>query len=872
MKPIKKLLIANHGECRARIARTASRMAITPVALKSSFGPGSSGSEVLGFRGGAANYDPDHSWGGGYEWITVEGSAHASPCAPLSAQHFLDIRQLIRWAHEWGADAVHPGWGFLSEEPDFAAAVVEAGLIWVGPTAEAMKELACKFRSRQLAEKLSIPVLEGSSRLYRLPDDERALMHDGSVAGYPLLLKYSAGGGGRGLVVVRHQAQLREKAWKCFDSCRKFFGDSPSSGLMLERYYEDIRHIEVQVLADGHGQVLTLGCREGTIQRRHQKMIEEAPPPFLSTELQGTLCAHAAAMMAAVSYRGAGTVEFIVESPPSVSEKLGTGGLAGCDQELSYRFLEVNTRLQVEHGLTEELYGVDLVEWQLRIARGEKLSEAIMSLGESQPEGAAVEARICAEDPLMDFMPRSGVIQVFQRVPDPHSDIDNVVEQPSFKPQAPVRIRVDHDESLAPGYQVTPGFDSLIAKVVVWGPDRGSALKALRSFLTSLYVAPMAVNSDFLAFVLAQDDFRDRASYGSSVPQWHQLWLKGTGEIRSSQGAKKSAMAEPGAEARFRSLQSWGEVWCQESSDGPDLDQSALSSRFPVADFETHHDVSDHKRSSRELSAPEHKALQIYNRPLFEAMKKHDVPSRVSLMGDAGVVSIWPEKIASEFGVPVEEVQITRHSGPQGGGYEFYRCRQRGGEGDDEGGDDEGGDYGSVLQVYDRVREQMCLIVRLGGEHGVVTRSWVRGVDSRWSMKAGTWGKISPPAPQNGDPSSCSLQPVPDHKKLSLTPQVIPVRSSGDHGTSDEGSEKIPAHVKAPTAGMVVAVMAKQGGQIHAGDTVIIIESMKMELAVPAIYDGVVGEVCVARQQYVKEGQKIMVYASESHQTPKSTQ
>jgi 3-methylcrotonyl-CoA carboxylase alpha subunit len=428
---VRKLLIANRGEIACRIARTAHRIGIRTVAVF-----------------GQPDRDAPH---------VVQCDEAIDLGGETAAETYLDIGKLIDAAARTGCDALHPGYGFLSESPDLVEAAVAAGLAYAGPSAEAMRRLGSKAAARQLAVDHGIPVVPG----YDGADQER-LEAEAARIGPPLLIKASAGGGGRGMRVVRNMADLPELLQAAAGEALAAFGDGT---LILERQVERPRHVEVQVLADSHGSVIHLGERDCTLQRRHQKVIEEAPAAFLQAETRAALGAAAVRLVREASYTNAATVEFLV-APDG-----------------SWYLIEVNTRLQVEHPVTELVTGLDLVEWQLRIARGERLA---MGQEQVQIRGHAVELRICAEDPDQGLRPTSGTIRNVALPPD---------------------MRVDH--ALADGMVVGAHFDSLLAKLIVHGRDRSAALRRARAALACTRIDGVATNMRLLDRVLADQEFVD---------------------------------------------------------------------------------------------------------------------------------------------------------------------------------------------------------------------------------------------------------------------------------------------------------------------------------------------------------------------------
>jgi len=463
---IKTLLIANRGDVVRRIAVSASALGMVCVALDE---PGSLDSTLV----------PPSS----LQRIPLSSS--------ISLATYLDMDMWLALAKKVKADALHPGWGFLAENADFAQAVMDAGLIWVGPCVKSMTLMANKFSAKQLAAQVGVPVILGSETSYDLADDsqEQALVSAADDLGYPLVIKSLASGGGRGMKVVERPEDLMVKARSCHREGRDFFGDGR---ILLEKYIKPSRHIEVQVLCDHHGGCKVFATREGTLQRRFQKILEESPAPFISSQLQEALFASAASIARGCHYRGAGTVEFLVYSQDK------------------YAFLEMNTRLQVEHPLTEELYRTDLVEWQLRIAYSEKLSHELLA---SEPSGHAIEARLCAEDPHQDFLPQSGDVSLFY------------VQNPSSLTHRG-HIRLDSALSLQANSHISARFDSLYAKVISYAPLRKQAAGQLAAYLgRCVFIGPKD-NKSFLCHVLQSPSYLDTSQDSDYIKVHHQTFLE----------------------------------------------------------------------------------------------------------------------------------------------------------------------------------------------------------------------------------------------------------------------------------------------------------------------------------------------------------
>jgi 3-methylcrotonyl-CoA carboxylase alpha subunit len=433
----RSVLIANRAEIACRIARTAKRLGLRTIAVYSE-----------------ADAQALH----------VRSCDEAYCIGPAPARDsYLAIGRIIEVAKQATAECVHPGYGFLSENADFVDACNQAGIAFVGPPAAAMRAMGVKDRAKKLMEKAGVPVVPG---YHGERQDAKFLKEKAYEIGYPVLIKPSAGGGGRGLRRVDKHAEFEAALEGAIREAESAFG---SNRVLLEKYVAAPRHIEIQVFADGHGNVIHLGERDCSLQRRHQKVVEEAPAPGMTPELRAQMGAAAVEAARAVGYVGAGTVEFIAD---------GTKGLRAD----AFWFIEMNTRLQVEHPVTEAVTALDLVEWQFRVAGGEKLP-----LGESQVrfDGHAIEARLYAEDPESGFLPSTGRIVAME---------------------LPADIRVD--SGVEAGGEVTPYYDAMIAKLIAQAPTRDAALDRLAAALDRTVIAGPKCNVAFLAALTRADAFR----------------------------------------------------------------------------------------------------------------------------------------------------------------------------------------------------------------------------------------------------------------------------------------------------------------------------------------------------------------------------
>ncbi len=450
-RTIEKVLVANRGEIALRVVRACRELGIRSVAVYSEADRG------------AAH---------------VRAADEAYPLGPAPAsESYLRVEKLLEVARTARADAVHPGYGFLAENAAFAQAVEEAGLLWIGPRPKALEALGDKARAREIARRVGVPVVPGSdAEAHTAPE---AIAQAARAVGFPVLLKAAAGGGGKGMRLVSDpgpdEGALREAIAAAQREAQAAFGDPR---LLVERYLHPVRHVEVQVLGDAHGRILALGERECSLQRRHQKIVEESPSPAptLSARLREGLERAAVRLAEAVGYRNAGTVEFL----------LAPDG--------SFYFLEVNARLQVEHPVTELTRGVDLVQWQIRLAQGEPLPATLRT----SPRGHAIEVRLCAEDPEAGFLPRSGKLLR--------------VEWPSGP-----GVRVD--AGVHAGGTVPPHYDPLLAKLIAWGPDRETARRRLVRALEETVVLGVVTNRDFLLELLESPAFRDGETYTHTVEE-----------------------------------------------------------------------------------------------------------------------------------------------------------------------------------------------------------------------------------------------------------------------------------------------------------------------------------------------------------------
>ncbi len=431
-----KILIANRGEIACRIIRTARAMGIKTVAVFS---------------------DADRS---ALHVRMADEAVHIGTSAPTGS--YLDLEKIIDACKSTGAEAVHPGYGFLSENATFCQRLGEEGIVFIGPSVGAITSMGDKITSKQIAEQAGVNTIPGYDGIL---DDADQAVEKAAEIGYPVMLKATAGGGGKGMRVARNEQECRDGFERAAGEAQSSFGDDR---ILIEKYIEQPRHIEIQVMADQHGNVVYLGERECSLQRRHQKVIEEAPSPFLTPETRRQMGEQAVMLAKAVDYTSAGTVECIV------------------DQDQNFYFLEMNTRLQVEHPITEMVTGYDLVELMIRVAAGKPLP---MSQDDIQLKGWALECRVYAEDPVRDFSPSTGRVTVYQ---------------PPYEDMKTVRL----DSGIVEGSEISVYYDPMISKLVTRGEDRQEAIAAMQDALDEYVIQGVSTNINFLSTLVAHPRFQ----------------------------------------------------------------------------------------------------------------------------------------------------------------------------------------------------------------------------------------------------------------------------------------------------------------------------------------------------------------------------
>jgi len=452
----KKILIANRGEIASRVAATAARLAIKSVAVYSD-----------------ADANAKHV-------AACDEAVHIGGSAPKDS--YLRWERIIEAAKSTGAQAIHPGYGFLSENEEFAQACSAAGLVFIGPPASAILAMGLKAESKQLMEKAGVPLVPG----YHGADQDSALLQrEADRIGYPVLIKASAGGGGKGMRAVDKSEDFAAALASCKREAINSFGDD---AVLIEKYVQRPRHIEIQVFGDTQGNYVYLFERDCSVQRRHQKVLEEAPAPGMTPEMRQQMGEAAVAAARAVNYVGAGTVEFIVEQR--------------ADGTMNFFFMEMNTRLQVEHPVTEAITGQDLVEWQLRVASGEPLP---LRQDELRIHGHAIEARICSENPDNNFLPATGTLNVY-RLP----------RCTTFE-RAERAVRVD--SGVREGDAISPYYDSMVAKLIVHGATRDEALARMDAALAQTHIVGLTTNVQFLRHVVTSHSFAQAQLDTALIPR-----------------------------------------------------------------------------------------------------------------------------------------------------------------------------------------------------------------------------------------------------------------------------------------------------------------------------------------------------------------
>jgi propionyl-CoA carboxylase alpha chain len=506
----KKILVANRGEIACRVIRTARRMGIKTVAVYSE-----------------ADKDARH----------VELADEAVLIGPApSAQSYLQIERIVQACKDTGAQAVHPGYGFLSENAAFCAALEKEGIVFIGPKVHAIEAMGDKIASKKLAIEAGVNTIPGHNQAVASPDEAVAIANR---IGYPVMIKASAGGGGKGLRIAHDDTQCREGLAACRNEAKNAFGDDR---VFIEKFIEEPRHIEIQVLGDAHGNYVYLNERECSIQRRHQKVIEEAPSPFLDEATRQAMGEQAVQLARAVKYQSAGTVEFVV------------------GKDRSFYFLEMNTRLQVEHPVTEFITGLDLVELMIRVAAGERLP---FKQKDVQRTGWAIECRINAEDPLRGFLPSSGRLVKF--VPPP---------------EVSGQVRVD--TGVYEGGEVSMYYDSMIAKLICHGATRDQAIARMREALNAFVIRGVASNIAFQAALLQNPRFLSGNFNTGLIAEEYPKGFQATSLVHDDPLLLAAVAALARRRYIARAVQTTGQLRGHQRHVGDDWVVAIGSQRFPL--------------------------------------------------------------------------------------------------------------------------------------------------------------------------------------------------------------------------------------------------------------------------------------------------
>ena len=498
-----KILIANRGEIACRVAATARRLAIKTVAVYSD-----------------ADANAKHV-------SACDESVYIGASAPKDS--YLCWQRILQAAQATGAQAVHPGYGFLSENEEFARACADAGLVFIGPPPSAIKAMGLKAESKQLMDTAGVPLVPG----YHGADQDPALLQrEADSIGYPVLIKASAGGGGKGMRAVDRAEDFAAALASCKREAINSFGDD---AVLIEKYVQRPRHIEIQVFSDTQGNCVYLFERDCSVQRRHQKVLEEAPAPGMTAQLRQQMGEAAVAAARAVDYVGAGTVEFIVEQAP--------------DGSMKFFFMEMNTRLQVEHPVTEAITGQDLVEWQLRVACGQPLP---LRQDQLKIQGHAIEARICAENPDKDFMPATGTLQVY-----------GLPDCVTFERNAG-GVRVD--SGVRQGDAISPFYDSMVAKLIVHGDTRAQALSRLDTALAQTHIVGLHTNVQFLRNVVQSRSFAEAQLDTGLIGREQAVLFKQEKvglALAVASAVADTLLQEKAQEARVAARAAWLDPWAR---------------------------------------------------------------------------------------------------------------------------------------------------------------------------------------------------------------------------------------------------------------------------------------------------------------------
>lgn len=784
-----RVLIANRGEIACRVIRTCNRLGVKTVAV---YSDADAASQHVALADEAVRLGP----------------------AP-SAESYLNATRIIEVSKVVAADAIHPGYGFLSENEAFSRACKSNGISFIGPPERAIADMGSKAASKAIMTRAGVPVTPG----YWGADNELStlLREAKEKVGFPLMIKAVKGGGGKGMRIVRREEDLAASLEACQREARSSFG---SSAVLIERYIEKPRHIEFQIFADQHGNAVHLWERDCSVQRRHQKVLEEAPAPFMDPEIREIMGGAAVKAALAVGYVGAGTVEFMLDT----QHKKGSGPSDGGDH--GFYFMEMNTRLQVEHPVTELITGLDLVEWQLRIASGQRLPLTTQSEVASLIRGHAIEARVYAENPMAEFLPATGTLRHLRAPP-----VTTVQQRAEISSESttitPVTVRVD--TGVRQGDSVSIFYDPMISKLIVHAGDRASALRALHTSLGKYQVVGLPNNIDFLQRVASHPEFVkggvDTSFLNHHLNECIPTPLQAPGKVVAMASLAHSLWmrrkaAEKGASAPL------SDPWAQVDGSRPGI---------PL-DSGIHLPFVTGPPTKVGGKAPE---LSAWVRPLGSTT----IGTAISELLPAFSISLGADKSKPSHSftgtgrlsllpvLPTENVSAT--AGKSVAGTEAFRLSahliETSGEGRGEAIDESAFIPKSFPQSSSSLVYH-ATIVFSQGKDGIDVHVW--------------------PEEERLESSSSFLS------KTKATPSFVLTLPQRPFGSKKGGSG--PASVVTPMPGKVIKVLASAGDTVVSGQPILILESMKMETVVRAPQDGVVGAVHFKPGDFVAEGKTLV--------------